>query len=70
MEKTSINLGRCHSKYLIIEMFSFAAKEDAKEEAEEVLWPSSRRHRGFLRRNFDWYPRNLDFILTHISLMK
>jgi len=61
MERRGINLGRCWNKYLIIDIFFYAAEEHARMEAEAVLWLCSRRHRQFLPLNFDWYPRNIDW---------
>ena len=67
MERRGINLGRCRNKYLIIEMFFFA-EDDARKEAEAVLWLCSRGHKQFLAINFDWYPRNLEWKITWHSL--
>jgi len=61
-------LGRCWNKYLIIEIFFFAGQEDARKEAEAVLWLCSRRHRKFLPRNFQWYPRNIDWKAAWLCL--
>ena len=61
-----INLGRLWNKYLIIEIISFAAQEEALPETESVLWKSSNRLREFLITNRAWYPRLLTFIrLAH-----
>ena len=70
MEIIGINLGRCYNKYIIIEIFLFAAEEDAIEEAEAVLWIASRRHRRFLAKNFYWYPNILVFKLTPWASLK
>lgn len=69
MENRGINLGRCHNKYLIIEMFCFAGEKKVQEEAEITLWISSRRHRSFLPKNFSWYRRNL-MNKTWLSLLE
>jgi len=61
MQSKGINLGRCWNKYLIIDIFFYAAEQDAREEAEAVLWLCSRGHRQFLHRNFEWYARNIDW---------
>ena len=52
MQRKGITLGRCWNKYLIIDIFFYAAEEHARKEAEAVLWLCS--------KNLDWYPRNLD----------
>ena len=70
MERTSINLGRCHSKYLIVEVLSYAATVDAQKEGESLLWSCSRRHRNFLSLNFNWYPKCLKYKAIVASLMK
>jgi len=49
---------------IVIDIFLYAAEEDARAEAELVLWASSLRHRTFLLKNFEWYPNNLGFKLT------
>jgi len=64
-----INLGRCWSKYLIIEIFFFSAEDRAQSETEAVLWVSSRRHRNFLAPNYSWYPRILDWIGIWVKMM-
>ena len=53
--KQGMNLGRVWNKYLIIDIFLFAGEENFQSEAEVVLWGSSRRHRAFLGKNYDWY---------------
>ena len=37
MERISINLGKCHNKYMIIEIFLFAGEKDARTETEAVF---------------------------------
>jgi len=64
MQSKGINLGRCWNKYLIIDIFFYAAEDDARKEAEAVLWLCSRGHRQFLHRNFEWYARNIDWKLV------
>ena len=49
-------------------MFFFSATDDARKEAEAVLWLCSRGHKQFLARNFDWYPRNLEWKRVWLSL--
>ena len=61
MPRRGINLGRCWNKYIIIDIFFYAAEKDARKEAEAVLWVCSRGHRQFLARNFDWYARNIEW---------
>jgi len=61
MARRGINLGRCWNKYIIIDIFFFSGEEHPRNEAEALLWVSSRGHRQFLARNFDWYPRNLEW---------
>ena len=61
MQRKGINLGRCWNKYLIIDIFFYAAEEDARKETEAVLWLCCRGHTHFLARNFDWYPRNIEW---------
>jgi len=56
-----INLGRCWNKYLIIEIFFYAAEDDARKEAEDVLWVCSRGHKQFLAKNLDWYPHIINW---------
>ena len=68
MERRGINLGRCWNKYIIIDIFFYAAQEDARKEAEAVLWLCSRGHKQFLAWNFDWYPRNIDWKTACLSL--
>ena len=68
MESRGINLGRCWNKYIIIDIFFYAAKKDARKEAEAILWACSRRHRQFLVRNSDWYPRNISWKIAWQSL--
>jgi len=70
MPRRGINLGRCWNKYLIIDIFFFSAVDDARKEAEAVLWLCSRGHKKFLPRNFDWYPRNLEWNRVWQSLME
>ena len=70
MPRRGINLGRCKNKYLIIDIFFFSAEQDARKEAEAVLWLCSRGHKKFLARNFDWYPRNLEWKSLSLSLME
>ena len=70
MPRRGINLGRCWNKYLIIDIFFYSAEEDARKEAEAVLWLCSRGHKKFLARNFDWYPRNLEWNRVWQSLME
>ena len=70
MPRRGINLGRCWNKYLIIDIFFYSAVEDARKEAEAVLWLCSRGHKKFLPRNFDWYPRNLEWNRVWQSLME
>ena len=41
MERRGINLGKCYNKYIIIEIFLHAGEEDARAEAEAVLWACS-----------------------------
>ena len=55
MESRSINLGRCHNKYLIIDILVYSS-EDPEQESQSLLWVSSRRHREFLASNISWYP--------------
>ena len=61
MPRRGINLGRCWNKYIIIDIFFYAGEKDARKEAEAVLWVCSRGHKKFLARNFEWYPRNIDW---------
>ena len=70
MNRRGINLGRCWNKYLIIDIFFFSAVDDARKEAEAVLWLCSRHHKQFLAWNFDWYPRNLEWHRVGQSLME
>ena len=70
MPRRGINLGRCWNKYLIIDIFFYSAVDDARMEAEAVLWLCSRGHKKFLARNFDWYPRNLEWKSPWRSLME
>jgi len=70
MERRSINLGRCHNKYIIIEILLLAAENDGQREAEALLWVCSPRHRCFMGTNFDWYPRNIEWKEIWRSLMK
>ena len=66
---TPINLGRMVNKYLIIEVFVFAAEEAKREHTESLLWTSSLKHRAFLFPNRDWYLRKIDKCLD-LRLMR
>lgn len=70
MENRPFNLGRCFSKYLIIDILNYAAEVCSLEEAERLLWITSQRHRNFLTKNHEWYPKNLGYIASWKSLMK
>ena len=70
MARRAINLGRCWNKYLIIDIFFYAAEKDSIKETDAVLWVCSRSHRQFFALNFDWYPRKIDWNRFGQSLME
>ena len=52
-------MGTVRNKYPIIDIFSSAGGHNVQDETEKILWKSSRNHRVFLGKNFEWYPRIL-----------
>lgn len=56
-ESKSINLGRIKNKYLIVQILILAGELDSFEEASELLWKCSVRHREFLSTNLSWYSK-------------
>ena len=68
MKGGGMNLGRCYNKYIIIDIFMYAAEKDARAEAESILWICSSRHRAFLCKDYDLYPRLIEWKATWASL--